>query len=112
MKRTRRARSGDFARLAQDFRSLDANDPGLWPLAPRIAVLAAVLAATLAGYWWFDWRDQVRELERARAGETVLRQTWLEKKRQAANLDEHRQQLAEIDRQFGALLKQLPGQFF
>lgn len=108
MKRTRRARSGDFARLAQDFRSLDANDPGLWPLAPRIAVLAAVLAATIAGYWWFDWRDQGRELEHARAGETVLRQTWLEKKRQAANLDEHRQQLAEIDRQFGALLKQLP----
>ncbi|MBV2262956.1 MAG: type 4a pilus biogenesis protein PilO, partial [Thauera sp.] len=40
--------------------------------------------------------------------EVQLRESWVAKKRQAVNLEEHRRQLAEIDRQFGALLKQLP----
>ena len=98
----------DFKRLAQDFQGLDTNDPGLWPLAPRVVVFIALFALTLAGFWWFDWRGQVEVLEQRQAEEQQLRSSWVAKKRQAVNLDEHRKQLAEIDRQFGALVKQLP----
>ena len=98
----------DFARLAQDFKGLDPNDAGLWPAAPRVVVFIALLALTIAGFWWFDWQDQVATLEQRQAEETQLRDSWVAKKRQAVNLEEHRRQLAEIDRQFGALLKQLP----
>lgn len=103
-----RALDIDIRRLAQDFRGLDANDPGLWPLAPRVVVFLALFALTLAGFWWFDWNSQVEVLEQRQAEERQLRDSWLVKKRQAVNLDEHRKQLAEIDRQFGALVKQLP----
>lgn len=98
----------DFQRLMQDFRGLDPNDPGQWPNAPKVAVFIALLALTIAGFWWFDWQDQAATLEQRRTEEMQLRESWVAKKRQAVNLEEHRRQLEEIDRQFGALLKQLP----
>ncbi len=101
-------REPSFNSLTQDFRQLDPNDPGMWPLAPRIFLLTALLLLVLAAAWWFDWRNQTEELEQKQGEETRLKDDWLVKKRQAANLDEYRRQLAEIDRQFGALLKQLP----
>lgn len=101
-------RNIDFERLSQDFKGLDPNDPGVWPLAPRVAVFAALLVATIAAAWWFDWRDQSALLEQREAEEVQLRQDWLSKKRLAVNLDAYKLQLEETDRQFGALLKQLP----
>lgn len=98
----------DFESLAQDFRGLDPNDPGLWPAAPRVAVFIALLIATVAAAWWFDWRDQAMLLEQREAEEVQLRQDWVSKKRLAVNLAEYKRQLEETDRQFGALLKQLP----
>ncbi|NMG74292.1 type 4a pilus biogenesis protein PilO [Aromatoleum diolicum] len=98
----------DFERLSQDFKGLDPNDPGAWPLAPRVAVFAALLVAVVGLAWWFDWRDQAMLLEQREAEEVQLRQDWLTKKRLAVNLDAYKLQLEETDRQFGALLKQLP----
>ena len=98
----------DFGRLQQDFQNLDPNDPGVWPLAPRVAVFVFLFIATIAAAWWFDWSEQAALLERREAEEQQLRADWVSKKRLAVNLDEHKRQLAEIDRQFGALLKQLP----
>lgn len=98
----------DFQSLADDFRNLNPNDPGAWPLAPRIAVLIGILVLALAGGWWFLWSDQLAELEQREQEEQSLKQQYLDKKRQAVNLDLYREQLAEIDRSFGALLKQLP----
>lgn len=98
----------DFKRMADDFRQLDPNDPGLWPVVPRFVVLAAILIAGLTAGWWFVWSDQLTELEQKQQEEQRLKDDWLNKKRQAVNLDEYKKQLAEIDRQFGALLKQLP----
>ncbi|WP_332672247.1 type 4a pilus biogenesis protein PilO [Aromatoleum sp.] len=98
----------DFERLSQDFKGLDPNDPGAWPLAPRIAVFVALLVATVAAAWWFDWRDQSALLEQREAEEVQLRQDWLSKKKLAVNLGAYKLQLEETDRQFGALLKQLP----
>jgi type IV pilus assembly protein PilO len=98
----------DFRRLAEDFKGLDPQDPGMWPVVPRVVVALCLLVLTVAGFWWFDWQEQVETLEARQAEEVQLRDSWVTKKRQAVNLDEHRRQLAEIDRQFGALLKQLP----
>lgn len=103
-----KARSVDFAAIAQDFKGLDPNDPGAWPLAPRVAVFIALLIGTVAAAWWFDWRSQLESLEQREAEEVQLREQWAAKKRQAVNLDEYKRQLEETDRQFGALLKQLP----
>ncbi|WP_230970791.1 type IV pilus inner membrane component PilO [Nitrogeniibacter aestuarii] len=97
----------DFKRLADDFKGLD-NDPGVWPLAPRVATLAFVLALVVGLAYWFVWQGQVETLEKSEKAELDLKDEWRNKKRQSVNLDAHLAQLAEIDRQFGALLRQLP----
>lgn len=102
------ARKFDLRLLADDFKGLNPNDPGMWPLAPRVAVFVALLVVTLAGVWYFDWQDQAATLAQKEQEELRLREDWVSKKKQAINLDEHRRQLADINRQFGALLKQLP----
>ncbi|MCB1960972.1 MAG: type 4a pilus biogenesis protein PilO [Rhodocyclaceae bacterium] len=106
--KSRTLSSVDLSRLADDFKGLDPNDPGVWPLAPRVVILLVFFVATLAGAWWFFWQDQMDLLTQREAEELTLRDEWVRKKRQSVNLDVHLQQLAEIDRQFGALLRQLP----
>lgn len=98
----------DFNAIADDFRNLNPNDPGAWPMAPKIVLLLVLFIAILAGGWWFLWNDQLTELESKQLEEEKLKQEYLNKKKQAVNLDLYTQQLAEIDRSFGALLKQLP----
>ncbi len=101
----------DFQQLAMDFKTLDPKDPGLWPLAPRIVILVSLFAGLIAAAWGFGaigWSVQLEELEAKKQEEAKHKEDWLNKKKQAVNLDEYRRQLAEIDRSFGALLKQLP----
>jgi len=98
----------DFQAMADDFRLMNPNDPGAWPLLPKITVLVGLFVAILVGGWWFVWNDQLTELETKQKEEETLKQQYVEKKRQAVNLDLYIQQLADIDRSFGALLKQLP----
>lgn len=98
----------DFKQLVEDFKTLDPKDPGLWPLAPRIIILLGLFVGLLAVAWWFGWNAQLDDLEAQKAQEVTFKEEWVAKKTQAVNLDEYRRQLAEIDRSFGALLKQLP----
>jgi type IV pilus assembly protein PilO len=62
----------------------------------------------LLAAWWLGWRVQLEELDQKEKEEAKLKDDWLAKKKQAVNLDEYRRQLAEMDRSFGVLLKQLP----
>jgi type IV pilus assembly protein PilO len=98
----------DFQTLVSDFRTLDPKDPGLWPILPRIIILAGVFLLILVLGWWFGWRVQLEELDAKRQQEEALKEEWRTKKSQAVNLEEYQKQLAEINRSFGALLKQLP----
>jgi type IV pilus assembly protein PilO len=98
----------DFQAIADDFRTLDPTDPGVWPLGPRIVILAGMFVALIASAAWFGWQSQYEELDAKRQEEAKLKDDWLSKKKQAINLDAYRNQLVEIERSFGALLKQLP----
>lgn len=98
----------DFQAIAEDFRTLDPKDPGLWPLVPRIVILVGMFMALMAAAAWFGWQVQYEELDAKRQEEVKLKDDWLAKKKQAINLEAYRNQLVEIERSFGALLKQLP----
>jgi type IV pilus assembly protein PilO len=98
----------DFQAIADDFRFLNPNDPGAWPPIPKVTLLAGIVLALVIGGWWFLWSDQLVELETKQKEEETLKLQYLDKKKQAVNLDLYIEQLAEIDRSFGALLKQLP----
>jgi type IV pilus assembly protein PilO len=91
-----------------DLRRLNLREVGNWPLAPKIGVLALLFLVILAAGAYFDWKDQYETLDRAEAEETALRGQYADKKNKAINYDLYRQQLAEIEQSFGALLKQLP----
>jgi type IV pilus assembly protein PilO len=98
----------DFKKIAEDFKATNWRDPGTWTVIPKAVVLVAIVAVLpVLGYFGI-WQGQLEELETGKSAETRLKQDFLNKKRQAVNLDLHKQQLREIDTQFGALLKQLP----
>lgn len=98
----------DFKQVAEDFKTLDPKDPGMWPLIPRILILVALFGALLMASWWLGWRVQLEDLDNMELQENKLKDEWLAKKMQAVNLDEYGKQLAEMDRSFAVLLKQLP----
>ena len=94
--------------LVDIFKRTNWQDPGTWHVAPQAVVLLAILVAIPVLGFFLDTQDQINALESGRNQEEQLKQAYLGKKKQAINLDLHRQQLREIDTQFGALLRQLP----
>ena len=99
----------DFKAFIEEFRNLNPKDVGTWPALPRFTILFAVFAVILTAGWWFVWDGQLTELENKRKEELQFREDWVSKKKQAVNLDLYQAQKLEVDRVFGALLKQLPG---
>ncbi|MBK6601429.1 MAG: type 4a pilus biogenesis protein PilO [Betaproteobacteria bacterium] len=91
-----------------DLRRLNIRDVGNWPLWPKVGVLAILFLVIVAAGAYFDWMDQYEALAKVEAEEQTLREQYAEKKSKAINYDLYRQQLAEIELSFGALLKQLP----
>lgn len=91
-----------------DIRRLNPREIGTWPVIPKMVALLLFFVAIVFGSYWFDWRNQLAELERARQQEQELRVVFLDKQKQAVNLEAYRQQLATIEEEFGEMLKQLP----
>ena len=98
----------DVRAVLNDFRNLDPKDVGAWPLAPRIASLFGVLVLILLAGWYIWWDGQLETLSQRQQDELKLKDEFVAKKTQAVNRELYVQQLNEIDRSFGALLKQLP----
>jgi type IV pilus assembly protein PilO len=96
--------------IIEELQSLDINEPGRWPLAFRAVAVALVFVAVAAfGAYMFVIKTEMPLLERAEREEQELRATFEQKQRKAANFDAYRTQLAEIERSFGTMLRQLPG---
>src|SRR2546421_7754436 len=96
--------------ILDELRSLDPREPGRWPLPVRAgAVALAFVVLTLALVYFFVWDEQRPELQRHEAEEQQLREQFRAKHAKAVNLEVYRQQLKDIERSFGALLRQLPG---
>ncbi|HEX7954414.1 MAG TPA: type 4a pilus biogenesis protein PilO [Burkholderiales bacterium] len=91
-----------------DLRRLNPRDIGSWPALPKLGALFILLLLLVFGGYWFDWQNQLDDLARSRAREQDLRTSFLDKKKQAVNLEAYRKQLAEIEESFGEMLKQLP----
>jgi type IV pilus assembly protein PilO len=97
-----------MAGVLDQFRNLNTRDPGSWPPLPKFGLLLLVLVVILAAAYFLDWQGQLEELEAGRAQEAKLKQEYVDKKKQAVNLDLLENQKREIETSFGALLKQLP----
>jgi type IV pilus assembly protein PilO len=91
-----------------DIRNLNPKEIGSWPILPKLVALLLLLIGLVAAGYWFDWRNQIEQLDAARQKEQQLRTSFLDKQKQAVNLEAYRQQLATIEQEFGEMLKQLP----
>src|SRR5271169_966505 len=92
------------------LRSIDPRDVGRWPLAVRAFFIALGFAVVAAfGWYMFVWNDDRPLLQKAQADELDLRTQFENKQQRAANLDTYKGQLTEMERTFGAMLRQLPG---
>jgi len=91
-----------------ELRRLNPRDIGTWPVLPKLGVLLLLVLVILGAGYLLDWSSQWDELNAARVKEDSLRNAFLDKKRQAINLEAYRKQLADIEQSFGAMLKQLP----
>jgi type IV pilus assembly protein PilO len=94
---------------AGQFRNLNPNEPGQWPVLPKVAAwLGAALAAVVVG-WFALNKAATEELEEARAAEPRLQADYVSRLRQAVNLNELRKQKLQVQEYVTQLEKQLPG---
>ena len=96
----------------EQLQQLDLKDIGRWPFLFRalgVGLVFVVMSVLLVWYFVTSDNGNLPQLRKAEAEQKALWQTFDEKQRKAANLEAYRQQLAEIERTFGAMLRQLPG---
>ncbi len=91
-----------------DFNNIDFKNAGSLPIPVKLVLLGILAIIVIALGYWFLWNPAIDELDQARAKEQELRQTFLTKKAQAVKVDAYKQQMIDIEKTFGALLKQLP----
>jgi type IV pilus assembly protein PilO len=95
----------------EQLRTLDAKDVGRWPLLFRaIAIGLIFVLVAVGGTYYFVWRNKIPQLEQVQQQEQDLRLTFESRQKLAANFDAYRAQLEEVERTFGAMLRQLPGE--
>lgn len=92
----------------EDFNNIDFKNAGSLPLPVKAVLLTAIFIILLAAGYFTLWKPALEQLDTAKAEEESLRTVFLEKKAQSINLQGYKEQMIEIEKTFGALLKQLP----
>jgi type IV pilus assembly protein PilO len=91
-----------------ELRNLDPRNPGQWPVVAKLGTFLLIFIGILVGAFFVFFQSQIEDKDKAEKEEESLKQTFVEKKKLAVNLDAYKAQRAEIEQSFGALLKQLP----
>ena len=94
--------------FADNFKNLDPNNPGQWPLLVQLVVFAIIFVLILAAGWKFDWSGQREEIASLSKKEVALKETYEKKQKKAANLQPLKEQMKEMQESFGDMLRQLP----
>ncbi len=102
----------DLSKLNEiDLSNIDVNDIkkiGSAPTLVKSIIIILICLIVMAAGIFFDTTKQLEELEKKEKEEASLRTTFDEKQSKAANLEAYSQQLDEMKKSFGALLRQLP----
>lgn len=91
-----------------ELKNLNPKNPGSWPWSAKIISFAAMFIVIVVAGALLDWQDQWESLQKIENEEATLKAAFLDKKKEAINLDLIKKQLTETQESFGALLKQLP----
>lgn len=91
-----------------DFNNIDIKNAGNLPMPVKAVLLAVLFLLLLAAGYYFLLSPELETLDQEKAKEQQLKDVFLQKKSQAINLEAYRAQMVEIEKTFGALLRQLP----
>ena len=91
-----------------DFRNLDFNNAGAWPIQVKIAACVLLGLLIVGATWYFFVSDQRLVLEQKEGEEQKLREDFQGKQGRAANLEPLKQQLAQMEVMLQQMLRQLP----
>lgn len=91
-----------------DLKNININDLASWPVAVKIVGIGVVCLLILGAGYWFLIQGELEDYSNAQKKEETLRETYTSKKLLALNLDAYKQQMEEMQRTFGSLLRQLP----
>lgn len=84
------------------------ENAGTWPLPVKVGIILMLCLLVSGLGYYFDTQQQLADLESQETKEQELKSSFELKQKKAANLDEYKQQLDEIEKSFGDLLRQLP----
>jgi len=87
---------------------LEPDNVGTAPKSVKIGVFAVLFVAIIGAGIYFDTTEQLKVLERHERRELELKDEFRVKADRAAKLELYKEQLAEMEASFGALLRQLP----
>ena len=87
---------------------LEPDNIGTAPMPVKIGVFAVLFISIIAAGIYFDTREQLKVLETHERKEIELKDEFRIKADRAAKLELYKEQLAEMEASFGALLRQLP----
>src|SRR6185503_5003676 len=90
--------------ILDELRTLDPKQPGNWPWFAKIGALILTFVLIQVVFWFLLWQDQTERIEKGRNDVQKQKETFIEKKKLAVNLEAYKQQRAEIEQAFGALL--------
>jgi type IV pilus assembly protein PilO len=98
-----------FGAAASQFRGLNPNEPGQWPMLPKLATWVALAIMVVVVGWFLLLTGVDDQLQAERDKEPVLKQDYRGKLAQAVNLEELRKQKLQVEEYVTQLEKQLPG---
>lgn len=91
-----------------DLRTLDAKTPGAWPRWVHVAASVLAFVVLLGVGIWMLVVPEYDALKASEGKETSLRTEFENKQKKVAALDAYKAQLDTMERDFGAMLRQLP----
>ncbi len=98
-----------FEGAASQFRGLNPNEPGQWPVLPKLMTFGGLALVMVVLGWFLLLSDAHDALESERARELTLKTDYRGKLAQAVNLGELRKQKLQVEEYVTQLEKQLPG---
>ncbi|MDE1461769.1 type 4a pilus biogenesis protein PilO [Spartinivicinus poritis] len=97
-----------FADSLKQLNELDPENIGSWPAFAKAFVVVILFVAAVGAGYYFHLSDLKKRYDRVQGEESTLKEQFRHKAFQAANLDAYKAQMVEMEKTFGALVKQLP----
>lgn len=98
-----------FADAQEQFKGLNPNEPGQWPLLPKVACFAGAAALVVFVGWMGLLQTEQDSLDTVMQKEPQLKAEYSEKLAKAVNLTELSKQRTQVQEYVNQLEKQLPG---